>query len=155
MTKTNAVRLLEAAQIQFAIIEYDASDGEISGVAVAEKIGKDPERVFKTLVAEGKNTGINVFVIPGNTELDLKKAAQVTGDKYVEMIKSRELEPMTGYSHGGCSPVGMKKRFPTFIDETAELHETIVVSGGRVGIQIEISPADLARATDAKFRDLF
>ena len=155
MTKTNAVRLLEAAGVQYIAREYDTADGEISGVVVAAKTGQESERVFKTLVTEGKNTGLNVFVIPSNTELDLKKAAQAAGDKYIEMIKSRELEPKTGYVHGGCSPIGMKKQFPTFIDETAELYDTIIVSGGRVGLQIEIAPADLARLTAAVFHDLF
>ena len=155
MTKTNAVRILEAAGIAFTVREYDISDGEISGVAVATKMGQEPERVFKTLVTEGKNTGLNVFVIPSSTELDLKKAAQAAGDKYIEMIKSRDLESKTGYVHGGCSPIGMKKQFPTFIDETAEMHDTIIVSGGRVGLQIELAPVDLATMTAAVFRDLF
>ena len=155
MTKTNAIRILEAANIAFTVREYDVSDGEISGVAVAAKIGQEPERVFKTLVTEGKTTGLNVFVIPSNVELDLKKAATAAGDKYVEMIKSRELEPKTGYIHGGCSPIGMKKQFPTFLDETAQLHDTINVSGGRIGLQVELSPDDLARLTNAAFWDLF
>jgi Cys-tRNA(Pro)/Cys-tRNA(Cys) deacylase len=119
------------------------------------KIGQEPERVFKTLVTEGKMTGLNVFVIPCNVELDLKKAAQAAGDKYVEMIKSRDLESKTGYIHGGCSPIGMKKQFPSFIDETAQLHETIIVSGGRIGLQVELSPGDLVKLTGATFRDLF
>ena len=155
MTKTNALRILEAANVKFTAREYDVSDGEISGVAVAAKIGQEPERVFKTLVTEGKTTGLNVFVIPSNVELDLKKAATAVGDKYVEMIKSRELEQKTGYIHGGCSPIGMKKQFPMFIDETAQLHDTINVSGGRIGLQVELSPDDLARLTDATFCDLF
>ncbi|MDR1135087.1 MAG: Cys-tRNA(Pro) deacylase [Clostridiales Family XIII bacterium] len=155
MNKTNALRILEAAKVTVTTREYDVSDGEISGVAVAAKIGQAPERVFKTLVTEGKNTGLNVFVIPSNVELDLKKAASAAGDKYIGMIKSRELEPKTGYIHGGCSPIGMKKQFPTFIDETAQLHETINVSGGRIGLQIEISPNDLAKLTEAVFCDLF
>jgi Cys-tRNA(Pro)/Cys-tRNA(Cys) deacylase len=155
MAKTNAVRMLESAGIDFKIHDYDVSDGAISGVAVASKIGIDPERVFKTLVTEGKNTGHNVFVIPCNTELDLKKAAHVAGDKSIEMIKLRELEPITGYVHGGCSPIGMKKQFPTYIDETAILYDTICVSGGRVGLQVEIAPADLARMTDSEYCDLF
>jgi Cys-tRNA(Pro)/Cys-tRNA(Cys) deacylase len=96
-----------------------------------------------------------VFFIPSNVELDLKKAATAAGDKYVEMIKSRELEPKTGYVHGGCSPIGMKKQFPTFLDETAQLHDTINVSGGRIGLQVELSPDDLARLTNAAFWDLF
>jgi Cys-tRNA(Pro)/Cys-tRNA(Cys) deacylase len=155
MTKTNALRMLEAANIVFTAREYDVSDGEISGVAVARKIGQEPERVFKTLVTEGKTTGLNVFVIPCNVELDLKKAALAAGDKYIEMIKSRELEPKTGYVHGGCSPIGMKKLFPTHIDETAQLFDTINVSGGRIGLQVELSPDDLARLTNAAYCELF
>jgi len=154
MTKTNAIRLLEAAGIRHVAREYDISDGRIDGASVAEKIGQEPGRVFKTLVAAGKNTGINVFVIPVGFELDLKKAAAAAGDKYVEMIKSRDLEPVTGYIHGGCSPVGMKKQFPTFIEETAALYETINVSAGRVGLQMELSPLALASVTGAVFKDL-
>ena len=155
MTKTNAMRMLETANVSYTVCEYDISDGEISGVAVAGKIGQEPERVFKTLVTEGKATGLNVFVIPSNAELDLKKAAQAAGDKHIEMLRSRELDPKTGYVHGGCCPIGMKKRFPTFIDETAQLHDTVYVCGGRVGLQVELSPNDLAKLTGAKFYDLF
>jgi len=154
MTKTNALRLLETAGIQHFIREYDVSDGKIDGTSVARKIGQEPGRVFKTLVTEGKNTGINVFVIPVEFELDLKKAASAAGDKYVAMIKSRDLEPITGYIHGGCSPVGMKKAFPTFIEETAMLCETINVSAGKIGLQMELAPEDLAKATGAIFMDL-
>ena len=155
LAKTNALRILDAAKILYKAYEYDVSDGEISGIAVAAKIDQEPELVFKTLVTEGKTTGINVFVIPVNVELDLRKAALAAGDKHVEMIKSKELEPKTGYIHGGCSPIGIKKLFPTFIDETALLYESIFVSGGRIGLQIELSPDDLVKLTDAKFCDLF
>ena len=155
MTKTNALRLLETANIEYTAREYGVSDGEISGLSVAAKIGQEPERVFKTLVTEGKTTGLNVFVIPCSVELDLKKAARAAGDKYIEMIKARELEPKTGYVHGGCSPIGMKKQFPIFIDETAQLYKAINVSGGRIGLQVELSPYDLADLTAAVFCDLF
>jgi Cys-tRNA(Pro)/Cys-tRNA(Cys) deacylase len=155
MAKTNAIRMLEAAGVAFRVHEYAVSDGAISGLAVAAKIGQAPERVFKTLVTAGRATGLNVFVIPSQVELDLKKAARAAGDKYVEMIKSRELEPKTGYERGGCSPIGMKKRFPTFIDETARLHDSINVSGGRIGLQVELSPDDLASLCGATFYDLF
>ena len=154
MMKTNAIRILASLEIHHVIHEYDVSDGLIDGVSVARKIGREPERVFKTLVTAGKSTGINVFVIPVECELDLKKAALAAGDKCVEMIKSRELEPQTGYVHGGCSPIAMKKSFPTFIEETALLQEAIVVSAGRVGLQMELSPGDLARVTGAAFCDL-
>ena len=154
MTKTNALRILEAEGIHYHVREYDVSDGKIDGVSVARKIGQEPAQVFKTLVTTGKSTGINVFVIPVEVELDLKKAALAAGEKRVEMIKSRDLEPQTGYVHGGCSPVGMRKAFPTFIEETGVLFETIHVSAGRIGLQMELSPEDLARVTGAVFRDL-
>jgi Cys-tRNA(Pro)/Cys-tRNA(Cys) deacylase len=110
--------------------------------------------VFKMLVTAGKTTGLNVFAIPVEFELDLKKAAVAAGDKYIEMIKSKDLESLTGYVHGGCSPVGMKKQFPTYIDETALLNETVCVSAGCVGLQIELAPQDLAVVVTAKFYDL-
>ncbi len=154
MTKTNAIRMLETAGVAHSIHEYDVSDGKIDGVSVAAKCGRSPDMVFKTLVTTGKTTGLNVFVIPVEFELDLKKAASAAGDKYIEMIKSKDLEPLTGYVHGGCSPVGMKRRFPTFIDETALLNNTICVSAGRVGLQAELAPQDLADVTNAAFRDL-
>ena len=154
ISKTNALRILENAGIPHLVRSYDVSDGKIDGVSVARKIGQDPDRVFKTLVAVGKARGLLVFVIPVAYELDLKKAAAAAADKYVEMIKSRDLEPQTGYIHGGCSPVGMKKAFPTFIEETARLYDTIAVSAGRVGLQMELAPEDLARAAGAEFADL-
>lgn len=154
MTKTNALRIIETAGIRHLVHEYDAADGKIDGPSVARKIGRESGRVFKTLVTAGKTTGVNVFVVPVESELDLKKAAAAAGDKYVEMAKSRDLEPLTGYIHGGCSPVGMKKAFPTYIEETAELYETIVVSAGRIGLQMELAPGDLARISGAAFRDL-
>jgi Cys-tRNA(Pro)/Cys-tRNA(Cys) deacylase len=154
MTKTNALRILEANGVPFSIHEYDASDGKIDGVTVAAKIGCASESVYKTLVTRGKTTGLNVFVIPVDYELDLKKAAVAANDKFIEMIKSKDLEPLTGYIHGGCSPVGMKKQFPTFIEESAELLGTMVVSAGRIGLQAELSPNDLAKITGAVFADL-
>ena len=154
MSKTNAVRILQTAGIDFSVKEYDISDGRIDGISVADKLGCPRERVFKTLVTEGKTAGVAVFVIPVEYELDVRKAAKAAGDKYIEMIKARELEPKTGYIHGGCSPVGIKKVYPTFIEETAQLHDTIVVSAGRVGLQIELHPSDLASACGAVFADL-
>ncbi|MDR1705062.1 MAG: Cys-tRNA(Pro) deacylase [Clostridiales bacterium] len=152
--KTNALRILEAAGISFNAYEYDLSDGKIDGVSVAMKTGRDPDTVFKTLVTSGKDNGFYVFVIPVGRELDLKKAAAAAGEKYVEMIKSRDLEVLTGYVHGGCSPVGMKKALPTFIEETAQTLDCMMVSAGRVGLQAELAPGDLATVTDAKFKDL-
>ncbi|MDR1439678.1 MAG: Cys-tRNA(Pro) deacylase [Clostridiales bacterium] len=154
MTKTNTIRILEAANIPHSVHEYDVSDGKIDGVSVAAKCGRSPDMVFKTLVTTGKTTGLNVFAIPVEFELDLKKAAIAAGEKNIEMIKSKDLEPLTGYIHGGCSPIGMKKQFPTFIDETALLNEPICVSAGRIGLQVELAPQDLASVTGAAFRDL-
>ena len=154
MIKTNASRILEAAGIKHILREYDVTDGKIDGPSVARKVGVEPERVFKTLVTVGKARGVLVFVIPVSFELDLKKAAAAADEKFVEMIKAKDLEPLTGYVHGGCSPVGMKKPYPLFIEETATLHDTIVVSAGRVGSQMELSPEDLARETGATFADL-
>jgi Cys-tRNA(Pro)/Cys-tRNA(Cys) deacylase len=143
-----------SANIPYHVREYDVADGKTDGLSVARKTGQEPERVFKTLVATGKKTGVNVFVIPVEFELDFRKASLAAGDKSIEMIKSKDLEPQTGYVHGGCSPVGMKKAFPVFIEETALLCETINVSAGRVGLQMELAPQDLARATGAVFSDL-
>jgi len=154
MLKTNALRILESAGVNHYVHEYDPSDGKIDGVSVAAKIGRRPEAVYKTLVTMGKTTGLNIFVIPVECELDLKKAAFAAGDKYIEMIKSRDLEPLTGYIHGGCSPVGMKKVYPTYIEETAQTLDTMIVSAGRVGLQMELTPNDLAKLTGAAFCDL-
>jgi Cys-tRNA(Pro)/Cys-tRNA(Cys) deacylase len=154
MTKTNAMRILESAGVAYTVRVYEVSDDITDGVSVSQKLGIQPERVFKTLVTSGKNTGVNVFVIPVEFELDLKKAAQAAGDKYIEMIKSKDLEPLTGYVHGGCSPVGMKKSYPTFIEETAQLHDTLVISAGRVGVHMELEADKLVRATGAVFSDL-
>jgi len=154
MTKTNAIRKLESEGVAHKAYEYEQSDGKIDGISVAEKIGQPLDRVFKTLVTVGKTTGHNVFVVPVESSLDLKKAAIATGDKYIEMIKIKDLEPLTGYIHGGCSPIGMKKPFPTFIEETAVLHETIFLSAGRVGLQVEISPEDLAEVVSGELFDL-
>ena len=154
MSKTNALRILESEGIRHLVRDYDVADGKIDGVSVAAKISREPGQVFKTLVASGRNTGINIFVIPVEFELDLKKAALAAGDKYIEMIKAKDLEPLTGYVHGGCSPVGMKKAFPTFIEETASFYDAIDVSAGRIGLQMELAPEDLARLTGAVFADL-
>ncbi len=154
MTKTNAVRILESKGITFDTVEYEFSEDELDAVSVANKIEANPETVFKTLVARGDKNGINVFVIPGNFELNLKKAAAASGNKKIELIKVKELLPLTGYVRGGCSPVGMKKSFPTFIDETAQLFENIYVSAGIRGMQIRIAPLDLLKICDGEFYDL-
>ncbi len=154
MTKTNAMRLLEAAKINFSVREYPVDEDDLSGTHAAEMMGVDPDSVFKTLVTTNGNREYRVFVIPVAYELDLKKCAAISGDKRLEMIPVKDLLPLTGYIRGGCSPVGMKKKFPTYIDESATLCDTVCVSAGQRGLQLEVSPEDLARYTEAKFCDL-
>lgn len=152
--KTNAIRILESKKIPHSFSEYEFNEEEIDAVSVAIKINAIPEVVFKTLVARNEKNEILVFVIPGNFELNLKKAASASGSKKIEMIKVKELQPLTGYIRGGCSPIGMKKQFPTFIDETSQLNEFIFISAGVRGMQIQLNPADLAVAVNATFADL-
>ncbi len=152
--KTNALRLLEAEQIAYTPYEYAADDGRIDAVSVAAKIGAPPEQVFKTLVAESPDREHFVFVIPGDAELDLKQAARVAGKKSMAMLKAKELLPLTGYVHGGCSPVGMKKLLPCWIDKSAVLFDRIMVSGGRVGLNLAVDPERLAMFLHAAFADL-
>ena len=151
--KTNAIRLLEQKKIPFTIHNYTDS-GAVSGMEVAAVLGENPEAVFKTLVTVGKSGEHYVFVVPVNRELSLKKAANVAGEKSVSMIKSKELLPLTGYIHGGCSPIGMKKFFRTFIDRSAENQQTIMVSGGKIGDQIEIAPQELAKVIRFMLEDI-
>lgn len=140
--KTNVCRVLDAKKIVYELHTY-APDATLSGEDIAEILGEDPERVFKTLVTQGKSGAYYVFVVPVKSELDLKKAAKISKEKSINMIKQKDLLPLTGYVHGGCSPVGMKKQFPTFIHETAPRYDRIFVSAGKVGFQIELVPADL------------
>lgn len=146
--KTNAMRLLDAAGMEYGIHEYDNKDGKIDGVSVAHKIGIEPGRVFKTLVAHGAG-GLFVFVVPVEAELDLKKAARAAGEKKIDMLPVKDIQKHTGYIRGGCSPVGMKKLYPTFIDKQAEKFASVVVSAGRIGMQIELSPQKLADIVNA------
>ncbi|OMF40060.1 Cys-tRNA(Pro) deacylase [Paenibacillus peoriae] len=152
-SKTNAMRILDGQHIQYNILSYDHQDGKIDGMNVAEKIERAPEMVFKTLVAHGKQN-LFVFVIPVHKELDLKKAAKSAGEKKIEMLPVKDLQKYTGYIRGGCSPIGMKKLYPTFIDQPALELEAIVVSGGKIGTQLELSPHDLAQIIQAQFTDL-
>ncbi|MGI5874845.1 MAG: Cys-tRNA(Pro) deacylase [Bacillota bacterium] len=142
-SKTNAARLFDAAHIPYEIHSYETGDGLIDGVSVAEKCGQDPERVFKTLVTVGHSGEHYVFVVPVAENLDLKKAAKAVKEKSIEMIRQKELLPLTGYVHGGCSPFGMKKPFRTVFEETAMLYDTIMVSAGKIGLQIEAAPDDM------------
>ena len=146
--KTNAMRMLESAGIAYTEHTYDTGDGLIDGVSVAEKCNEDPDQVFKTLVTVGNDRNNYVFVIPVKLKLDLKACARAAGVRSVEMIPQKDLLKTTGYIHGGCSPVGMKKPFPTFFDETVVLFDTILVSGGRVGTQVEVSPEELLKITN-------
>lgn len=152
--KTNAIRILESRNILHSTIEYESNEEEIDAISVAHKINVEPEMVFKTLVARNEKNELLVFVIPGNFELNLKKAASASGSKKIEMIKVKELQPLTGYIRGGCSPIGMKKQFPTFIDETAQLYDKIYCSAGVRGMQINLSPIDLSVVTQSAFADL-
>jgi Cys-tRNA(Pro)/Cys-tRNA(Cys) deacylase len=147
MKKTNTARLLDAKSIRYELIEYVVNESDLSATNLAKKIGEDIEQIFKTLVLRGDKTGVFVCVIPGNAEVDLKKAAKVSGNKNCAMVQQKELLPLTGYIRGGCSPIGMKKQFPTFIHETCQLFDTIFVSAGQRGFQFKINPEDLIKVT--------
>ena len=151
--KTNVMRLLDGKKISYSSHTYKA-DPTMTGEDIAILLKEPPSHVFKTLVTQGKGTSYYVFVVPVNAELDLKKAAKAAGEKSVAMIKQKDLLPLTGYVHGGCSPIGMKKQFPTFIHETALQYETIFVSAGKVGCQIEIKPADLMNIVKCEAVDI-
>ena len=152
--KTNVMRLLEGAHLPFTFHYYDAPDGALSGVEVAQQLSQDPDRVFKTLVTTGASGKHYVFMIPVAEELSLKKAAAAAKEKSIAMLKSKDLLPLTGYVHGGCSPIGMKKSFPTYVDETAQLFDTILFSGGKIGTQVELAPEDLAKMVPYTYADL-
>lgn len=153
-TKTNAVRLVEQAGIPCLEQFYEFDESDLSGTHAAQAIGMPPEQVFKTLVARGEKTGVNVFCIPVCCELNLKKAAKAAGDKNMELVAVKELLGLTGYIRGGCSPVGMKKKYPTFLDETCVLWEEIAVSAGARGHQMILPPEKLAELVSAKLVDL-
>ena len=154
MNKTNVMRLLDAAKISYRAKEYDFDENDLSGLHAAEAIGAPAEQIFKTLVARGDKQGYLVFCIPVCCELDLKKAAKAAHDKKVELIHVKELLPLTGYIRGGCSPIGMKKHFPTFLDETAVLYDEIGVSGGMRGVQVLLNPEALCEYVGAELCDL-
>ena len=150
MTKTNAMRMLDAAKIKYEIMEYVPDENDLTGTHIAEQIGLDENIVFKTLVAVGDKKGHIVFCIPSTAEIDLKKAAAATGNKKIEMVHVKDLLGLTGYIRGGCSPIGMKKKFPTYIDESAANLERFTVSGGVKGAQLLVSPSDIIKYTNAK-----
>ncbi|MCE1207777.1 MAG: Cys-tRNA(Pro) deacylase [Spirochaetia bacterium] len=151
--KTNAIRFLESKAVDFDILEYEV-DEDVSAVHVAEKLNMDPDQIFKTIVLKGERTGYFVCIIPGSCEIDLRKAAKAIGDKSCDLIPLKDLEPLTGYIRGACSPFGMKKKFPTFLDETASMFDRISVSAGKRGMQIFIAPGALAQLAEADMVDL-
>ena len=151
--KTNVMRVLDSKKIKYTSHEYEP-DATMTGEEIAGILGENPDKVFKTLVTQAKSGQYYVFVVPVNEELDLKKAAKAAGEKAVSMIKQKELLPLTGYVHGGCSPVGMKKRFPTFIHNSAADYEKMYVSAGKVGYQVELSPEDLVKVVGSKYADI-
>lgn len=153
MKKTNAMRILESNGIMYKKIEYSVDDGEIDGVSVSKKIGKEFEEVYKTLVTKGLEE-IYVFIIPVVEHLDLKKAAKATDEKNIELVDIEKIQKLTGYIRGGCSPIGMKKNFKTFIQEDSLNLSSMVVSGGKIGLQIELDPMDLKEITNGEFLDI-
>lgn len=152
MIKTNAMRILDSKKVNYEIITYESNDGKIDGISVAHKIGIDEENVFKTLVAQGISKELYVFVIPVAEELNLKEAAVISGEKKVEMIHVNDIMKYTGYIRGGCSPIGQKKEYKTFIHESAKKLDFIIVSAGKVGYQIKINPNDLINIISGKFK---
>ena len=154
MTKTNAMRMLDKAKISYEPIEYEVDENDLSGVHIAQQVGLDCAMVFKTLVARGDKSGPIVMCIPVDKEIDLKKAARESGNKSVQMLHVKDLPGLTGYIRGGCSPIGMKKKFPTYLDETATLCDVIAVSAGVRGAQLLLHPDDLIRYTEAQVCDV-
>lgn len=154
INKTNVARLLDKAKIAYQLVAYEVDENDLSAIHVAEQLGENVEQVFKTLILHGDKNGYFVCVIPGADEVDLKKAAKISGNKKCEMIPVKELLPLTGYIRGGCSPIGMKKLFPTYIHQTAAHFEQIYISAGQRGLQVLLSPADLIREVKAQTADL-
>ena len=152
--KTNAMRILETAGIAFETLSYPVDENDLSGVHIAKELNLPPEQVFKTLVAKGSKNGYLVFVIPVADSLDLKKAARAVGEKSIEMVAVKEINALTGYVRGGCSPVGMKKRYHTVFHETAEIVDTIMVSAGKIGYQVELAPQSLMELVGGQLADL-
>ncbi|PQD94059.1 Cys-tRNA(Pro) deacylase [Pradoshia eiseniae] len=148
--KTNAVRMLDQKKVSYELLQYSPDDGKIDGVSVAEKIGEDARHVFKTLVTISSTKNLHIFVIPVTAELDLKRAARVAGEKKMDLLPVSELQKYTGYIRGGCSPVGMKKLYPTFIEKQAEELDHIIVSAGKIGMQMKVGIADLLKVTNGQ-----
>lgn len=151
--KTNAMRILDKNKVTYEVVTYTC-DEFIDGIHIADQLGQSYEISFKTLVTVGKSKNYYVFVLPVDKEVDLKKAAKCAGEKSVEMIHVKDIQAVTGYIRGGCTPVGMKKLFPTFIQESAQDYDKIIISGGQIGAQIHLNPLDLAKVVNAKFADI-
>ncbi|WP_288647551.1 Cys-tRNA(Pro) deacylase [uncultured Enterococcus sp.] len=154
IVKTNAIRMVEQKKIPYTEHEYEWDENHLSASSVAEQLPESQSRIFKTLVAVGNVTGPLVAVIPGEAELNLKKLAKFSGNKKVEMLHLKDLEATTGYIRGGCSPIGMKKLFPTYLDQIAENYDQIIVSAGRRGLQMELAPQDICALTSGQFADI-
>ncbi|EHK2278604.1 Cys-tRNA(Pro) deacylase [Clostridium perfringens] len=152
--KTNAMRILDSKKVSYEMLSYESEDGKIDGISVAHKIGVDEENVFKTLVAQGTSKELYVFVIPVAEELDLKSAAKIAGEKKVEMIPVKDILKHTGYIRGGCSPIGLKRDYRTFIHESAKDLDFMIVSAGKIGHQIKLNPNDLVEVVSGKFKNL-
>lgn len=155
ISKTNVARLLDKAGVSYELISYKVDETDLSAVHVAAQLGEDIERVFKTIVLHGDRTGYFVCVLPGEHEVDLKLAARVSGNKKCELLPLKELLPTTGYIRGGCSPIGMKKHFPTYIHVSAQAFDTVYISAGQRGLQVRLSPVDLLREAQASYAVLF
>lgn len=154
INKTNVARLLDKAKVSYELIPYEVDESDLSAVHVAASLGENVEQVFKTIVLYGEKSGYFVCVVPGDQEIDLKRAAKVSGNKKCELLPMKELLPVTGYIRGGCSPIGMKKHFPTYIHHTAEQYPYIYISAGQRGLQIKLDPADLLREARAEYAEL-
>lgn len=154
INKTNVARLLDKAKVVYQLVPYEVDEADLSAIHVADQLGEDIAQVFKTLILQGDKSGYFVCIIPGADEVDLKKAAKASGNKNCEMIPVKDLLPLTGYIRGGCSPIGMKKHFPTYIHPTAEQYDRIYVSAGQRGLQIQLAPADLIRESQAIIADI-
>ncbi|MBZ9686154.1 Cys-tRNA(Pro) deacylase [Clostridium estertheticum] len=154
MIKTNAMRILDKMKVEYEVITYDVKDNKIDGIAVSKKIGREEKYVYKTLVTKGISKSIYIFLIPVTEEIDFKKVAKITNEKTIEMLDLSELQKYTGYIRGGCSPLGMKKQYKTFIHNSALELQTIIVSAGKIGFQIEINPNLLVDIVEGSFNDL-
>ncbi len=154
INKTNAARLLDRAKITYELVPYEVDENNLAATHVAEQLGENIDQVFKTLVLRGDKHGIFVCVVPGDKEVDLKKAAKISGNKSAEMLAMKELLPVTGYIRGGCSPIGMKKNYPIYIQESCRLHDYIYISAGQRGLQIKIAPANLIAFVSAQVGDV-